>query len=77
MQRAARFLLWGGLALLVLSMASCGAGCVISISSAVEGEEATGGGFLAFGTVSLFASIVMIIIGAVLKAVAPKSRECR
>ena len=24
MQRAARFLLWGGLALLVLSMASCG-----------------------------------------------------
>ena len=77
MQRAARFLLWGGLALLVLGMASCGAGCVLLISSAVEGEEATGEGFLTFGTVSLYASIGMIIIGAVLKAVAPKSRERR
>ena len=77
MQRAARFLLWGGLALLILSMASCGIGCVSIFGSAKEGTDATGGGPIALGMFSLLISTVMLIVGALLKALAPTSSEDR
>ena len=79
MQRAARFLLWFGLALVLISIVSCGAGCVAGVGSVVgdnpEGaaEGAAGAALISMltGTVGL----LMIIVGAILRAFAPKSRE--
>ena len=83
MQRWARFLLWGGLAITLLSLGACGVGCLAGVAAVGEGIESEGGeeaasfagrsaavSFLAF-----IIGIIMLIIGAVLKAFAPKPTE--
>ena len=49
---------------------------MVAIGSALEEGEASGGP-IAFGTIGVFISMVMIVIGSILKALAPKSREER
>ena len=71
MHRVANFLLWGGLALFILGVVSCGVGCVTATVSVVgdnsEGLVA-GGGIGVIGLVALIACVVMVMAGAVLKA---------
>ena len=77
MQRTARFLLWGGLALFLVGAAACGVGCVGALDSAFnnnpESESLAGG--IAAGLWMLVISLAMLISGAILKAVARSSRE--
>ena len=76
MQRAARFFLWFGLALLIFSTASCGVGCLATVGEAVEGGESNvGGGIILAGTLALILSVLMLITGALLKAFSGSSRE--
>lgn len=85
MQRIARFLLWGGLALLILGIGSCGVGCVAGLGAVVEGIEGseadaaalgdTMAGASIFGIIAIVISLAMVLMGAILKAVSPKSRE--
>ena len=76
-QRIARFLLWGGLAVLVIGLASCGVGCIGAFASAFgtnpEAEELTGG--IGFGTVMLMISVAMIVVGAIIRAIAKTPNE--
>ena len=77
MQRVARFLLWGGLAILIISFTSCGVGCVAGIGTVAgdsDAEEVMTGA-IAFGVVGFVISIGMLIVGSILKAIAPKPRE--
>ena len=77
-QRAARFLLWGGFALFIAGLASCGVGCIGAADSAFnqnpESESIASGGIGAsFHMVVI--SIVMVFVGSILKAISGKSRE--
>lgn len=72
MDKAPRILLWGGLALLILSVATCGIGLLGGIASGLEGEaEAaeTGGSIAGISLIFFGISILMIIAGAFLKAI--------
>ena len=77
MQRVARFLLWGGLAILIISFTSCGVGFV-AVLGAVAGdpdaEEVTTGA-MTFEVFGFAISIGMLIVGSILKAISPKPRE--
>ena len=74
MQRVAGFLLWGGLALFILGVASCGVGCASTVASTVgdgsEGFSLLGRLGLGLSLGALFASVAMMLAGAVLKALA-------
>ncbi len=77
MQRAARFLLWGGLALLILSLGSCGAACAASVGTAA-GEKTAAlalGGAALTSILSLALGLAMVFCGAILKAVSKVSGE--
>ena len=76
-QRVARFLLWGGLAVLIISFTSCGVGCVAGLGTVAgdpDAEEVMTGA-LTFGVFGSAISIGMLIVGSVLKAISPKPRE--
>ena len=75
MQRVARFLLWFGLALLIVSTVSCGVGCLTAVGDAFEGTDGAGADITGVSIILLVVSITMIVGGALLKAFAPKSRE--
>ena len=83
MQRTARYLLWMGLALIVAGLGACGFGClgaVAGVSEAVAGENSDQtmevvANSAVFSLVSLAVGMAMVIVGAILKALAPKSRE--
>ncbi len=77
MQRLARFLLWGGLAVLIISLTSCGVGCVAGLGTVAGDPDAEGvmTGAMTTGMVGLVISIPMLLVGSILKAIAPKSRE--
>ena len=71
-QRLAGFLLWGGLALFILGVASCGVGCASTIAGGLD-QESDGLwilGSLGLGLGALAASVAMLLAGAILKAVA-------
>ncbi|MDE2844678.1 MAG: hypothetical protein OXN21_15060 [Chloroflexota bacterium] len=76
-QRIARFLLWGGLAVFMFSVASCGVGCVgaadYAFNNNEESEELAGA--MAIGVLLFIISIVMVFVGAIIKAVARRSTE--
>ena len=77
MQRAARFLLWGGLAILIISILSCGAGCVANIGT-IAGDQDAENVLIGAVSVSMITGIIgllMLFTGAILKAVAGSSRE--
>ena len=76
-QRVARFLLWGGLAILIISFTSCGVGCVAGLGTVAgdpDAEEVMTGA-VAFGVFGLVISIGMLTVGSILKAIAPNPRE--
>ena len=77
MQRIARFLLWGGVALFLMSVAACGVGCIGAADSILnnnpESESLEAG--IAVGWVMFVISLAMLISGAILKAIARRSRE--
>ena len=69
--RVANFLLWGGLALFILGVVSCGVGCVTATASVAGGSQGgfvAGGGLGVLGLVALILCVVMAMTGAVLKA---------
>ena len=71
MHRLANFLLWGGLALFILGVVSCGVGCVTATASVAGGSQGgcvAGGGMGVLGLVALILCVVMAMTGAVLKA---------
>ena len=71
MHRVANFLLWGGLALFILGVVSCGVGCVTAAASVAGGSSkgfVTGGSIGVVGLVTLMICVVMALTGAVLKA---------
>ena len=61
-RRLSRFLLWGGLAVFLISGVSCGIGSVQWVS----GSNLLNG--LGYGFLLLFLSVAMIIVGAVIRA---------
>ena len=76
MQRAARFLLWGGLAALIGGVASCGVGCLAGLESVLGDNPeaagvASGGGGI--GILLFVLGIVMLFTGAILKAVSVRA----
>ena len=77
MQRIARFLLWGGLALFLIGATACGVGCIGAIDSTLnnnpEAESLVAG--IAVGSWMVFISLAMLISGAILKAIARTSQE--
>lgn len=78
MQRAARLLLWVGLAIFIVGVMGCGAGCVGGLGGALEGDTSaaeSGGTVAAWSIMLMGLSLFMIIVGALLKAFAPKSTE--
>ena len=76
-QRVARFLLWGGLAAFLVGTASCGVGCLGAMDSAFnnnpDSESLTGG--ITFGAAVVAISLLMVIVGAMIKAVSKTPRE--
>ena len=71
MHRVANFLLWGGLALFILGVVSCGVGCVTATASVAGGSQGgfvAGGGISVIGLAALIICVVMGMAGAVLKA---------
>ena len=78
MQRAARLLLWGGLALLVLSIPTCIIGFAGGIGAGMEGDSGAaeaGGTIAGLAILAFLGSLLLIGAGALLKAFAPKDRE--
>ena len=77
MQRTARFLLWGGFAVLVMSVASCGVGCVAGVATLADepGADNVLAGAAGVSLLLGIVSIIMLFVGAILKALSPKSRE--
>ena len=77
MQRVARFLLWGGLAMFLMGALSCGVGCFGAVDSTLgdnpESEELAGAAGI--GVLLLIVSILMVIVGAVLRAIAGSPHE--
>ena len=70
-QRAARFLLWGGLAVFLAGVLSCGVGCLGAADSSLnnnpESEQLVGA--VGVGMWLTIISILMVMSGAILKAV--------
>ncbi len=77
MQRTARFLLWGGLAVILIGMTGCGVGCIAGVDAVLGNSESEdfAGGAIAYSVLGLGLGLVMVIIGAILKAVSPESKE--
>lgn len=83
MQRAARWFLWIGLAMLLLGIGACGVSCVAGVAALGdamsgangEGTAETAGAIAALGILGVGAGIVSVIVGAILKAFAPSSSE--
>ena len=77
MQRIARFLLWGGLALFLIAATACGVGCIGAVDSTLnnnpETESLVAG--IAVGSWMVFISLALLISGAILKAIARTSHE--
>ena len=74
MQRAARFLIWGALAVFLFGVGSCVYGCGQTIDAAVNDSVMNPTGLIwAFLLIAL--SIAMLIGGAVCKALANKPSE--
>ena len=71
LQRVARFLLWGGLALFIVSIFSCLVGFGEAVESG-EGEKAASVGVWMF-----IVSLLMVLVGAILKAVSSRAGEGR
>ena len=77
MQRIARFLLWGGLALLLIGATACGVGCIGAIYSTLNNNPYAESlvAFIEVGSWMVFISLSMLISGAILKAIARTSHE--
>ncbi len=77
-QRVTRFLLWGGLALFIVGTSACTVGCLGAASSAFlgnpEGESLATGGIQS-GFLMVTISLLMIVVGAILKATARDEKE--
>ena len=71
MNRTATALLWGGLALILLSVLSCGAGCALALDSALgnSGEEDTVTACTTAGGWMFLIGMIAAISGAILKAI--------
>ena len=71
MRGLARFLLWGGLALLIISILGIGVGCLGGIGGALEGDSGaaeTGGSIAGYSIILFFLSLMMLAAGAIIKA---------
>ena len=78
MQRVARLLLWGGLAVLVLSIPVCIVGFAGGVGAGMEGDGGaaeTGGTVAGLAILAFVGSLILIGAGALLKAFAPRDRE--
>ena len=75
MQRAARFLLWQGFALFMLGMMVAVGSCEASLGNAFSETPAEGGPPVWLGRTMILVSVLMMVAGATLKAIAPSSTE--
>ena len=78
MQRVARFMLWGGLATLLCGLGGCGISCVGGLGAAFAGDQeatSTAGSLFALSFLGMVLGLLSIIVGAILKAIAPKPGE--
>ena len=75
MQRAARFLLWQGFAIFMLGMVLFAGSCGASLENALSGYEPQGGPPPWVGRIMILVSVLMMVAGATLKAIAPAPTE--
>ena len=78
MQRAARFLLWQGFALFMLGMMVVVGSCGASLEDSFSGIPARGGPPSEIGMFGMFmviVSVLMMVAGSTLKAIAPRATE--
>lgn len=72
-KRVTNSLLWGGLAVFLIGIATSCVSCTAGIGGALEGDAGAadaGGTGLAIGVVMLFLGLVAVIVGVIGKAVA-------
>ena len=77
-KRVTNSLLWGGLALLLIGIATSCVSCTAGLGGALEGDVGAaeaGGSGVAFGMVMLFLGLVAAIVGAVGKMIASARSE--